>query len=135
MMPEPGTGRTARTTYTRDENVMEFGHAHAVLSAPDYAFRGLSAAERRSLSRWLADVRSAGIDAAEDLSSRPWAGPAADTIIGVLRWGDVLASWVVIGQSGSWALACCADGEVSGACDSLSKALAVVCKPRQTLAG
>jgi anti-sigma factor RsiW len=109
---------------------MEFGQAHAVLSAPNYAFRGLSAAERRTLSHWLAAVRSAGVDAAEDLGERPWAMPAADTIIGVFRSGHLLASWLVIGQSGSWAVACCADGAVSEACDSLAEALALVCKPR-----
>jgi hypothetical protein len=114
---------------------MEFGQAHAVLSAPNDAFRGLSPAERRTLSHWLASVRAAGIDAAEDLGARPWAAPAADTIIGVFRSGHLLASWLVIGQSGSWAVACCADGAVSGACDNLSDALALVCKPRQVLAG
>lgn len=135
MMPEPSNGRAARTTYARDENAMEFGHAHAVLSAPNYAFRGLSAVERRALSGWLAAVRSAGIDAAEDLGARPWSAPVADTIIGVFKSGHLLASWLVISQNGSWAVACCADGVVSEACENLSDALAVVCKPRQAPAG
>lgn len=106
---------------------MEFGHVQVVHSAPDFAFRGLSPAEQRTLTEWLAASRRAGIDAAEDLGSRPWPSSGAETIIGIFKAGHLLASWLVVGQAGSWAVACCADGAVSGSCDSLAEALSVVC--------
>jgi hypothetical protein len=119
--------RTAHPTHASDEIAMEFGHAHAVLVAPHQGFHGLSPAERLSLSRWLAAAREAGIDAAEDLGTRPWPSEAAQTIIGVFKSGHLLASWLVVGKDGDWAVACCADGLVSPPLATLSDALALVC--------
>lgn len=127
MTPNQVTRRTAQPTCASDESTMEFGHAHAVLASQDNGFRGLSPVERRTLSRWLAAARRAGIDAAEDLGVRPWPAPSADSIIGVFKAGHLLASWLIVGQSGSWAVACCADGNVSSPLDTLADALALVC--------
>lgn len=106
---------------------MEFGQAHAVLASRNSRFSGLSPVERRVLSRWLTAARQAGIDAAEDLGIRPWPAPSADSIIGVFKAGHLLASWLIVGQEGSWAVACCADGNVSESLGTLADALALVC--------
>lgn len=106
---------------------MEFGGAHAGLAGRDGTFRGLSPEEQSVLSRWLTAARAAGIDAAEDLGVRPWPAPAAEVIIGIFKAGHLLASWLVVGQSGSWAVACCADGGVSPSLGTLTDALSLVC--------
>lgn len=82
--------------------------------------------ERQGLSRWLAAARRAGIDAAEDLGARNWPGVTADCVIGIFESGHLLASWLVVGQGGRWAVARCADGAVSPSFGSLSEALALV---------
>lgn len=126
MMPDQVTCRSAQPTCASDETAMEFGHAHAVLGARDARFHGLSPLERRLLSRWLTAARQAGIDAAEDLGVRPWPTPSADSIIGVFKSGHLLASWLIVGHQGSWAVACCADGNVSVSLGSLADALALI---------
>jgi hypothetical protein len=90
------------------------------------AFAELNSEERSELREWQIAARAIGVDAVEDLSSRPWPYPMAGSIIGVFRANGKAASWLVIGQSGTWAVACCDDGSVSPACHSLSDALAVI---------
>lgn len=121
------TRRTARPTSESDRTAMEFGQAHAELGGRDDTFRALSSEERKVLSRWLAAARAAGIDAAEDLGLRPWPAPAAEAIIGIFKAGHLLASWLIVGQRGSWAVACCADGGVSPSLGTLTDALSLVC--------
>ena len=108
---------------------MEFGQARAH-TAPEHTFPGLSAAERRTLAGWVAHARNAGIDGAQDLSVRAWPESAVNTnIIGIFRSGHVLASWLIVGQGGSWAVASCGNGEVSQGVASLAEALALVHMP------
>jgi len=132
MVPNQVIRRTARPTGESDETGMGFGHAHAVL-ARDRGFHGLNPLQRRVLSRWLAAAQPAGIDAAEDLAERPWPGAAAESIIGVFKAGHLLASWLVVGQGGTWAVACCADGAVSPSFDDLAEALALICPVEETI--
>lgn len=96
-------------------------------------FRGLGPRDRRLLSLWLAAVRPAGIDSAEDLGARPWPAATADCIIGVFKAGHLLASWLVVGHDGRWAVACCADGAVSRSFGSLADALEAVCPAGATV--
>lgn len=126
MMPDQVTRRTTRPTSNSDESGMGFGHANAVL-ASGQAFCGLNPSQRRLLSHWLAAVQDFGIDSAEDLANRPWPCPGADTVIGVFKAGHLLASWLVVGHGGTWAVACCADSVVSQSFDDLADALALIC--------
>lgn len=90
---------------------------------PGHAFRALTPDERAHLSNWRRASLSVGIDAVEDLTSRPWPGPIADVVIGVYRFGEAMASWLVIGQNGQWVVASCTDNSVSEQFDSLAAAL------------
>jgi hypothetical protein len=67
-----------------------------------------------------------GIDAVEDLTFRPWPRPVLGTVIGVFTQGSKAASWLVVGEEGAWAVACCTKGDVSPALSSLAEALAVI---------
>lgn len=127
MTPDQLTRRSVPPTRASDETARDFGHAHAMPAAQDRLFHGLSPGERRGLSRWLAAARRAGIDAAEDLTGRPWPAPSPDSVIGVFKGGRLLASWLIVGQQGRWAVACCADGNVSASRDTLADALALIC--------
>ncbi len=92
-------------------------------------FVGLSQVERTLLRDWQAAAWAKGIDAIEDLASRPWPHPIAGTVIGIFEAGAVKASWLVIGHNGSWAVACCSQGIVSDPFPSLEKALASIHAP------
>ena len=72
-------------------------------------------------------ARTDGIDAVEDLHARSWPGPGAETIIGVFQAEHLLASWLVVGQGGTWAVASCSDGSVSRTLPSLMDALNLIC--------
>jgi hypothetical protein len=89
-------------------------------------FSGLSPDERHHLREWQSAASEIGIDAVEDLASRPWPCPVADTVIGVFRVGAPTAPWLVIGHNGAWAVACCSEGSVSRTLHSLAEALAVI---------
>lgn len=89
-------------------------------------FVGLSAQERRLLRDWRAAAWAVGVDAIEDLASRPWPYPMSGIVIGVFEAGVESASWLVIGHNGSWAVASCAEGSVSPPFHSLAEALAVI---------
>jgi hypothetical protein len=78
------------------------------------------------LREWQSAASKVGIDAVEDLASRPWPCPVAETVIGVFRAGSETAPWLVIGHNGAWAVACCTEGSVSRTLHSLAEALAVI---------
>ncbi len=105
---------------------METSILQATLSDPTQSFSGLSLDERRHLREWQVSARTMGIDAVEDLTLRPWPCPVAGTVIGVFNAGSKAAQWLVVGQDGAWAVACCAEGEVSRTLNSLAEALAVI---------
>ncbi len=96
------------------------------LPVPAPEFRALHTEERSYLLDWQSRVREIGIDAVQDLAPRRWPCPIADTIIGVYKLGDELASWLVVGHAGWWAVSCCGDGTVSRSFGSLADALALV---------
>lgn len=106
---------------------MESVDVHASRPPTHQAFATLTPAQRRCLMGWRDAVQSAGIDAVEDLGTRPWPQPGADTIIGVFRSGHRLATWLIVGRGGTWAVACCTEGAVSGSLPSLADALAIIC--------
>ena len=110
---------------------MEFAQAQPILPATDRPFGRLSPVERRTLVSWLAKARRGGIDTAEDLGFRPWPGQGTETIIGVFKSGHLLASWLIVGNAGSWAVASCGDSAVSSRVSCLADALALV-YPRET---
>jgi hypothetical protein len=106
---------------------MEFGQAQPVFPVTASAFGGLSPGERRTLAGWIATARKGGcIDTAEDLGVRPWPALGTETIIGVFKSGHLLASWLIIGHAGSWAVASCGDSAVSARVPSLADALALI---------
>jgi hypothetical protein len=106
---------------------MEFAEFHASRPSERHAFGALTPAQRRYLMGWHSAARAAGIDVVEDLGTRPWPQHGADIIIGVFRSGHPLATWLVVGRDGTWAVACCAESAVSGSLPSLAAALAVIC--------
>jgi hypothetical protein len=91
------------------------------------SFGGLTVPQRRYLFGWREAASATGIDSVEDLSRRPWPECDADTIIGVFRSGHLLASWLIVGHAGTWAVAFCGDGTVSHSVDTLADALHLVC--------
>lgn len=105
---------------------MESAQAQHVVPAANTAFGGLSPVERRTLASWIAAAREGGIDTAEDLGFRPWPGVGTATVIGVFKSGHLLASWLIVGRAGSWAVASCGDSAVSSRVSSLADALALV---------
>jgi hypothetical protein len=106
---------------------MDFGQAQPVYALTASAFGGLSPGERRTLAGWVAAARKAGgIDTAEDLGVRPWPGLGTETVIGVFKSGHLLASWLIVGHDGSWAVASCSDSAVSKRVPTLADALALV---------
>lgn len=105
---------------------MEFGQAQPVVPVTANAFGGLSTLERRTLAGWIATARQSGIDTAEDLGIRSWPRVGSENIIGVFKSGHLLASWLIVGHAGSWAVASCGDNAVSCRVASLADALALV---------
>ncbi len=105
---------------------METSILQVTRSDASQSFSALSPDERRHLREWQTAARAIGIDAVEDLASRPWPCPIADTVIGVFQAGTEAAPWLVIGHIGTWAVACCTEGTVSRTLHSLAEALAVI---------
>jgi hypothetical protein len=89
-------------------------------------FRALTPDERVYLQNWRNLAMPGGIDMVEDMMARSWPCPVADSIIGVFRFGEDTAAWLVIGQDGTWVVARCSDGTVSEQFNSLAEALAQV---------
>jgi hypothetical protein len=87
---------------------------------------GLDDADRRILSAWLSAARARGIDAAMDLSVRPWGVSGVGAIIGVFDIGQDRASWLIVGHGSGWTVARCADGFISDEMSSLPAVLALI---------
>jgi hypothetical protein len=106
---------------------MKLAQVHAERPSRGQSFRALTVAQRRYLLGWSEAAYATGIDAVEDLALRPWPECDAETIIGVFRSGHLLASWLIVGHGGTWAVACCSDGTVSDSVPTLADALHLVC--------
>ena len=91
-----------------------------------HPFGGLSSDERRHLREWQVSATAIGIDAVEDLGSRPWPCPVTGIVIGVFTAGSKMARWLVVGEEGAWAVAFCSTGDVSPTLNSLAEALAEI---------
>ncbi len=89
-------------------------------------FAGLDDADQQILSEWLARAGARGIDAAIDLSVRPWGVHDAGVIIGVFDAGEDRASWLIVGHNAGWTLARCGDGFISDVMTSLPAVLALI---------
>ena len=105
---------------------MESSILQATRSGASQSFNELSPDERRHLRGWQRAASTIGVDAVEDLASRPWPDPIADTVMGVFCAGSETAAWLVIGHNGAWAVARCTEGSVSRELHSLAEALAVI---------
>ncbi len=105
---------------------MESSPLPSLQAVASRSFRALTSDERRHLRAWQSSARSIGIDAVEDLTERPWPCPIAESVIGVFQGGSTAAQWLVIGHNGAWAVACCADGEVSRTLSSFAEALVMI---------
>ena len=125
------SGRSAEVGSARRRSpgrgsVVPLSRTPPVMSLPTQPFRGLTPDERTHLQKWWKLALRAGIDMLEDLGARPWPCPVADTIIGIFRFGEEMAAWMVIGQDGAWVVANCSDGMVSRQFNSLAGALSQV---------
>jgi hypothetical protein len=89
-------------------------------------FAGLDEDDQQILSAWLDRAGARGIDAALDLSVRPWGVSGVGAIIGVFGAGEDRASWLIVGHGPGWTLARCADGFVSDVMSSLPAILALI---------
>jgi hypothetical protein len=89
-------------------------------------FTGLDDADQQILSDWLDRAGIGGIDAALDLSVRPWGVLGAGAIVGVFEAGSSQASWLLVRQGSAWVLARCKDGFVSDEMSSLPAILALI---------
>jgi hypothetical protein len=93
---------------------------------PAQTYAGLDKADRLVLLDWLDDAGARGIDAAMDLSVRPWGVAGAGAIVGVFEAGREKASWLLLRHWAGWTLARCADGFVSDPMMSLPAILALI---------
>jgi hypothetical protein len=101
-----------------------------MLAKASRPFGALSSDERRCLGEWRTAARAVGIDAVDDLTFRPWPCELAGVVIGVFTAGSETADWLVIGEDGAWAVACCASRDVSPRLNSLTDALATIYQKR-----
>jgi hypothetical protein len=115
--PDRSRSRGAGSTNVRIQPVLP-------IPAPEFA--ALQPDERTCLLDWQTRAGAIGIDAVQDLRQRPWPCPIADTILGIYRHGDELASWLVVGHAGQWVVSCCNDGAVSRSLESLADALTLI---------
>jgi hypothetical protein len=106
---------------------MKLAQAYPQHPPPARTFGSLTVPQRRYLLGWSEAARETGIDSVEDLSLRAWPDCEAETVIGVFRSGHLLASWLIVGHGGTWAVAFCRDGTVSSAVPTLADALHLVC--------
>jgi hypothetical protein len=90
------------------------------------SFGWLSSDERHHLREWQVAAIAVGVDAVEDLTSRPWPVPVVGSVIGVFTAGSDTAHWLVIGKEDAWAVAYCSDNHVSRTLNSLAEALAMI---------
>jgi hypothetical protein len=102
------------------------GGNEGILVAGSSAFAGLDELDHEALSDWLARAGLRGIDAALDISARPWGVRGAGIVIGVFDTGEDRASWLIVGRHAEWTLARCGDGFVSDVMTSLPAALRLI---------
>jgi hypothetical protein len=107
-------------------NAMRTDRRDSVQMTRSIMLPGLRPPERKVLRSWLRKARADGIDAIEDLASRPWPGIRADTILGVYRIGRSHASWLIVGNANGWAVASLDDASVSNRFSTLAAALAAI---------
>jgi hypothetical protein len=86
----------------------------------------LDAADGRILSDWLEQAETRGIDAAIDLSLRPWNIAGVRIVVGIFERDRSQASWLIVGCPGGWLLAGCDNGFVSDVSVALSDILALI---------
>jgi hypothetical protein len=105
---------------------MNFAQADASFQTAGQTFGTLTVAQRRYLLGWHDAARTSGIDSVEDLTFRPWPRCNADAIIGIFEADHLLATWLIVGLGGEWAVACCRDAAVSASVPTLADALQIV---------
>ena len=89
-------------------------------------FKALSDSDRKVLAGWLATAAARGIDAAVDLSNRPWSIPATPVIVGVFEAHNQRASWLAVRLEAEWTLIRCEDGSILEASASLPDVLRLI---------
>jgi hypothetical protein len=89
------------------------------------AFISLAAADRAALARWLSGPAAGRVEAAIDLTPRPWNVQGAHAVIGLFEPGRQAASWLVVNSRSGWMVADCATGHVRGVGRTLAQALAL----------
>jgi hypothetical protein len=89
-------------------------------------FAGLDDADQHILLDWLDRAGARGIDAALDLSVRPWGVTGAGAIVGVFEAGKNQASWLLVRHGSGWVLARREDGYVSDEMLTLPIILALI---------
>jgi hypothetical protein len=89
-------------------------------------FARLEASDGTILAHWLENALRHGIDAAIDLSVRPWNIAGNPIIVGIFEKNRAEASWLIVHCSDGWMLANCSDGSVSPVSAALSDILALI---------
>ena len=115
------------------ETDMKLAQSDAPYQLAGQTFGTLTEAQRRHLLGWHDAARASGIDSIEDLTQRPWPQCNVDTIIGVFEADRLLATWLIVGQGGEWAVACCRDSTISEPVSTLADALQIVCPVAPTV--
>ena len=92
----------------------------------DPGLAALATADRAILAAWLGRVRARGIDAAVDLTPRPWNVPGALAVIGVFRAHEGVARWVIAWHADGWLLLRPHDGFIQEAPRPLQEVLATI---------
>lgn len=100
--------------------------SQAIPTLPAPTFLALTPEERVYLQTWRKLALPAGIDMVEDLMARPWPCAVADSILGIFRFGEDTAAWMVIGQDGTWVVARCDNGTISQQYGTLAEALSQI---------
>jgi hypothetical protein len=90
------------------------------------AFNELSADDRLRLRSWQSGAKRIGVDAVEELTSRPWPTSVSGIVIGIFRAGSDTARWLVVGRDCQWVVAFCEEREVSRTLPSLAEALELI---------
>jgi hypothetical protein len=90
------------------------------------SFTRLDKADAQILADWLERAEARGIDAAIDLSVRPWNIAGVRFIVGIFEKDRSEASWLIVRCSAGWMLARCSDGFVSDVSVALSDTLALI---------